>query len=50
MEMILSSGARYALDLGSLQGVPELGVPVRRADSEMIARLLGHLSFEHPFG
>lgn len=48
-ETILSPGVRYAIDLGSLQIVPGVAVPVRLAGEHKGAGLFLYLSFEHPF-
>jgi hypothetical protein len=48
-ETILSPGVRYAIDLGSLQIVPGVAVPVHWQGGRRQAGILAYLSFEHPF-
>ena len=48
-ETILSPGVRYAVNVGSLQIVPGIAVPIRRNGGKMQAGLFAYLSFEHPF-
>lgn len=48
-ETIVSPGLRYAIDIRSLQIVPGIAVPFRRAQGRTSAGFLAYLSFEHPF-
>jgi hypothetical protein len=48
-ETILSPGVRHAINLGSLQIVPGVAVPIRLAGEHKGAGFFGYLSFEHPF-
>jgi hypothetical protein len=48
-ETILNPGLRYALNLGSLQIVPGVAVPIRLAGEHRGAGVFAYLSFEHPF-
>ena len=48
-EVILNPGFRASLDIGSLQIVPGLGVPVRIDRGMTRAGVFFYLSFEHPF-
>jgi hypothetical protein len=48
-ETVLSPGLRYAINLGSLQIVPGVAVPVRLTGEHKGAGVFGYLSFEHPF-
>lgn len=48
-ETIVSPGVRYAINLGALQVVPGLGLPIRfGGDGRTVGAFL-YLSFEHPF-
>lgn len=48
-ETIVSPGARYAINAGSLQVVPGLAVPFRRAGGQTFTGVFAYVSFEHPF-
>lgn len=48
-ETIISPGLRYAIDVGSLQIVPGLGIPLRFESGRSHAGMFLYLSFEHPF-
>lgn len=48
-EIIFSPGARYAIDVNSLQIVPGLGLPFRFTEHGVDAGIFFYLSFEHPF-
>jgi hypothetical protein len=47
-ETILSPGFRYAIDVGSLQIVPGVAVPMSFIDDEQRTGVFFYLSFEHP--
>jgi hypothetical protein len=47
-EMIVSPGARCALDVGNLQIVPGIAVPMGFIDGERRTGVFFYLSFEHP--
>jgi hypothetical protein len=40
---------RYTIDVGALQIVPGMALPLRRADGRTSAGVFAYLSFEHPF-
>lgn len=46
---IVNPGLRYAIDVGSLQIVPGISVPVSITEGATQAGMLLYLSFEHPF-
>jgi hypothetical protein len=46
---VVSPGIRVAINLGKLQIVPGIGVPVLMADGTTRVGLFSYLSFEHPF-
>lgn len=48
-QTIVNPGARFAINLNSLQIVPGLAVPLRFVGGEMHAGGFVYLSFEHPF-
>jgi hypothetical protein len=48
-EWILSPGARIAINLGSLQIVPGMALPLTRSAATTVHDLFFYLSFEHPF-
>jgi hypothetical protein len=48
-ETIVSPGLRVAVDVGSLQIVPGVAVPISMTDSGNATNVYGYLSFEHPF-
>lgn len=48
-ETIISPGLRYAIDVGSLQIVPGLGVPFSINSIDARSGAFLYLSFEHPF-
>lgn len=48
-EHIISPGVRFAINLGSLQIVPGIAVPLRLCQGRKQAGVLFYLSFEHPF-
>ncbi len=48
-ETIVSPGIRHAIDIGSLQIVPGLAVPLTTADGITNAGVFLYLSLEHPF-
>ncbi len=48
-ETIISPGIRAAIDVGSLQIVPGLAVPVRFSEGDRSVGSFVYLSFEHPF-
>jgi hypothetical protein len=49
VETIVSPGFRYAIDVGSLQIVPGIAIPVTFVKSDVQAGAFVYLSFEHPF-
>jgi hypothetical protein len=49
VETIVSPGFRYAIDVGSLQIVPGIAIPVTFVKSDVQAGAFLYLSFEHPF-
>ncbi|MBW7889201.1 MAG: transporter [Bacteroidetes bacterium] len=46
---ILSPGIRYAVNIGELQIVPGIAVPIQFQSSSTTLQVFGYLSFEHPF-
>ncbi len=46
---ILNPGIRMAFDIGKLQIVPGLSIPISFSDSKTTTGLFFYLSFEHPF-
>ncbi|MCX6150955.1 MAG: hypothetical protein NTX22_10550 [Ignavibacteriales bacterium] len=48
-ENIISPGLRYAIDIGDLQVVPGIAVPISITNAEARTGLFLYLSFEHPF-
>ena len=48
-ETIISPGIRAAVDVGSLQIVPGLAVPVSFSEGSSLIGSFVYLSFEHPF-
>ena len=48
-EVVVNPGVRGAINHGSLQIVPGLGVPVTFAGGRVDAGVFLYLSFEHPF-
>jgi hypothetical protein len=48
-QTIISPGVRHAIDLGSLQIVPGIAVPVIFQNNRSTAGIFFYLSFEHPF-
>lgn len=46
---IFSPGVRYAIDVGDLQIVPGVAIPVNISGGESRTGIFGYLSFEHPF-
>jgi len=48
-EVILNPGLRAAVDLGNLQIVPGIGIPVSFLEGSRRTGLFFYLSFEHPF-
>jgi len=46
---VVSPGIRVAINLGNLQIVPGLAVPVLMAEGTSRVGLFSYLSFEHPF-
>jgi len=49
METIVNPGFRYAIDVGSVQVVPGIAIPVTVEKSNARAGVFLYLSFEHPF-
>ncbi len=49
-EVFLSPGLRWAINVGELQIVPGIGVPIRLNHGASARGVLFYLSFEHPFG
>jgi len=47
-QTIISPGVRVAINLGALQIVPGLALPVTTAEGEFKLNAFGYLSFEHP--
>ncbi|MEW6366358.1 MAG: transporter [Acidobacteriota bacterium] len=48
-ETIINPGLRYAIDVGSLQIVPGLAIPISHTPEETRVGAFFYLSFEHPF-
>ncbi len=48
-ETIVSPGVRYAIDIGSLQIVPGLALPVTFGEGDSKSGFFSYLSLEHPF-
>jgi hypothetical protein len=48
-EVVVNPGVRYAIDIGTLQIVPGVALPVSITDNLTRVGVLGYLSFEHPF-
>lgn len=48
-QMILNPGFRYAVNLGSLQVVPGIGIPITIQRGVTSAGVFFYLSFEHPY-
>ena len=48
-EYILNPGVRYAIDIGSLQIVPGVSLPVAFSEGDSQTGWFFYLSFEHPF-
>lgn len=48
-EVFISPGLRWAINVGSLQIVPGIGVPFRVSGGPAVRTVLFYLSFEHPF-
>ena len=48
-ETIVSPGFRYAIDIGELQIVPGIAVPLTTTDGRTYVGTFFYLSFEHPF-
>lgn len=46
---IVSPGARWAIDVGTLQIVPGIAAPVQFSGGAATVQIFGYLSFEHPF-
>jgi hypothetical protein len=49
-EVVVSPGVRAAIDVGGLQIVPGLALPVRRSGGRRDVGVFAYLSLEHPFG
>jgi hypothetical protein len=49
VETIVNPGFRYAIDVGSLQIVPGIAIPVTVVKSDVRVGAFMYLSFEHPF-
>lgn len=49
-EVFLSPGLRWAINVGDLQIVPGVGVPIRLNHGASARGVMFYLSFEHPFG
>jgi hypothetical protein len=48
-ETILNPGLRYAINLGRLQIVPGIAIPISRLGNETRVGIFLYLSFEHPY-
>jgi hypothetical protein len=48
-QTIVSPGFRFAINLGDLQIVPGLALPIYFSTSMPVVNVFGYLSFEHPF-